>query len=91
MSNRQHPHDHPEPRPEPEQTPVTGRVRWFNTTRGFGFVVREDGPSEDIFLHYSSIQRPGFRELEEGQRVLFVIEEGDRGPVAYDVLPIANP
>jgi len=65
----------------------TGRVRWFNSEKGFGFIT-EDGAREDIFLHFSAIQTPSFKNLREGQRVLFDRQMGARGPVACDVIPI---
>ena len=48
---------------------ITGTIKWFNTSKGFGFITREDGP--DVFVHYSAIQADGFRNLEEGDRVEF--------------------
>jgi CspA family cold shock protein len=63
-----------------------GTVKWFNNKRGWGFIVKEDG--EDIFVHYSAIKGDGFRSLDEGQRVQFEIENGDKGPAAANVEPI---
>ena len=63
-----------------------GTVKWFNNKRGWGFIVKEDG--EDIFVHYSAIKGEGFRSLDEGQRVQFDIEEGDKGPAAANVEPL---
>ena len=63
-----------------------GTVKWFNNKRGWGFIVKEDG--EDIFVHYSAIKGEGFRSLDEGQRVQFEIEEGEKGPAAANVEPI---
>jgi CspA family cold shock protein len=63
-----------------------GTVKWFNNKRGWGFIVKEDG--EDIFVHYSAIKGEGFRSLDEGQRVQFEIETGDKGPAAANVEPI---
>ncbi|MBW2429306.1 MAG: cold shock domain-containing protein [Deltaproteobacteria bacterium] len=62
-----------------------GTVKWFNNKRGWGFIVKEDG--EDIFVHYSAIKGDGFKSLDEGQRVQFEIEEGDKGPSAAKVEP----
>jgi CspA family cold shock protein len=62
---------------------ITGTVKWFNETKGFGFIERENGP--DVFVHYSAIQAKGFRKLVEGQRVSFTIEDGPKGPQAADV------
>lgn len=62
---------------------VTGTVKWFNGQKGYGFITRDGG--EDVFVHYSAIQGQGFRNLEEGDRVEFVIEQGPKGPAAADV------
>jgi CspA family cold shock protein len=63
---------------------VTGTVKWFSGSKGYGFISREDG--EDVFVHYSAIQTAGFRTLEEGQRVEFTIERGPKGLQATDVV-----
>ena len=60
-----------------------GRVKWFNATKGFGFIEREDG--SDIFVHYSAINSEGFRTLAEGQEVSFDVVEGDKGLQASNV------
>ncbi len=60
-----------------------GRVKWFNATKGFGFIEREDG--SDIFVHYSAISAEGFRTLTEGQEVSFEVVEGDKGLQASNV------
>ena len=65
---------------------ITGTVKWFNETKGFGFIERENGP--DVFVHYSAIQSSGFRKLVEGQKVEFTIEDGPKGPQAAEVLPL---
>ena len=62
---------------------VIGTVKWFNTGKGYGFIEREGGP--DVFVHYTAIQGEGFRNLEEGQRVEFSIEQGQKGPQATNV------
>jgi CspA family cold shock protein len=62
---------------------LTGTVKWFNGAKGYGFIERESG--EDVFVHYSAIQGEGFRNLDEGDRVEFEIEEGQKGPAAADV------
>jgi CspA family cold shock protein len=65
---------------------VTGTVKWFNSSKGFGFIEREDGP--DVFIHYTAIRGTGYRELEEGQQVEFAVEEGPKGLQAADVVAI---
>jgi CspA family cold shock protein len=65
---------------------VTGTVKWFNGSKGYGFISREDG--EDVFVHYSAIQSEGFRNLEEGQRVEFTIEQGPKGLQAAQVVAL---
>ena len=62
---------------------VQGTVKWFDAKKGFGFISREDG--EDVFVHFSAINGEGYRVLEEGQRVDFIIVEGKKGPEANDV------
>ncbi|HLR64741.1 MAG TPA: cold-shock protein [Pseudogracilibacillus sp.] len=65
---------------------MTGKVKWFNAEKGFGFIEREDG--DDVFVHFSAIQSEGFKTLEEGQDVEFEIVEGNRGPQAANVSAI---
>jgi cold shock protein len=65
---------------------TTGKVKWFNASKGYGFIEREDGP--DVFVHFSAIQSDGFRTLQEGQEVEFSIEEGPKGLQAADVRPL---
>lgn len=63
---------------------ATGIVKWFNEKKGFGFIAREDG--DDVFVHYSAIQTPGFKTLAEGDRVTFDVEDGRKGPAAVNVV-----
>ncbi len=61
----------------------SGTVKWFNEKKGYGFITTEDG--QDLFVHYSSIDMPGFKILTEGDNVSFDVEESDRGPQAKNV------
>ena len=61
-----------------------GTVKWFNGSKGYGFIERDSG--EDVFVHYSAILADGYRSLEEGQRVEFVVTQGDKGPQASEVI-----
>ena len=65
---------------------VIGKVKWFNASKGYGFIERQDGP--DVFVHYSSIQADGFRTLDEGQEVEFSVEQGPKGLQAARVTVI---
>jgi CspA family cold shock protein len=65
---------------------LTGRVKWFNDSKGYGFIEQEGG--RDIFVHYSAIQGDGFRSLAEGQQVEFEITEGAKGPQATKVVKL---
>ena len=65
---------------------IQGTVKWFNSTKGFGFIARDNGP--DVFVHYSAIKGNGFRTLEEGQRVEFTLEQGPKGPQASNVIAL---
>ncbi|MDA0979123.1 MAG: cold-shock protein [Proteobacteria bacterium] len=64
----------------------TGTVKWFNETKGFGFIAQESGP--DVFVHFSAIQGDGFKTLMEGQTVEFTITQGQKGPQAENVVPV---
>ncbi|MCB9100604.1 MAG: cold-shock protein [Anaerolineales bacterium] len=65
---------------------VTGTVKWFNATKGYGFIERSDG--KDVFVHYSAINGSGYRSLQEGQRVEFTVVEGQKGLQAQDVIVV---
>ncbi len=62
---------------------ATGKVKWFNADKGFGFISREDG--EDVFVHFSAIDMDGFKTLEEGAEVVFDVVDGAKGPQAANV------
>ena len=63
---------------------VTGTVKWFNNSKGFGFLSQENG--EDVFVHFTAIRSEGFRSLQEGQKVEFAVEKGPKGLQAKDVV-----
>ncbi len=65
---------------------VTGTVKWFNETKGFGFIEQQGGP--DVFAHYSAIASSGFKTLAEGQQVEFTITQGQKGPQAENIVVV---
>ena len=65
---------------------VNGTVKWFNESKGFGFIEQESGP--DVFVHFSAIQAEGFKSLVDGQKVEFTITTGPKGPQAENVMPL---
>jgi CspA family cold shock protein len=64
---------------------VSGTVKWFNESKGYGFIAQENGP--DVFAHFSAIQSEGFKTLKEGQKVEFVVGTGQKGPQAEQIVP----
>ena len=65
---------------------MTGKVKWFNAEKGFGFIEREGG--DDVFVHFTAIQTDGFKTLDEGQNFEFEITDGARGPQAANVVKL---
>jgi cold shock protein len=68
---------------------ATGTVKWFNDSKGYGFITPDEG-SKDLFVHFSNIAGDGFKSLPEGARVEFESREGQRGPEATNVIPVAS-
>ena len=66
---------------------TTGTVKWFNDSKGYGFIALEDG-SKDVFVHHSAIQGEGFKTLNEGDRVQFDVVQGEKGPAAENVVKL---
>ena len=66
---------------------ATGTVKWFNPDKGYGFITQENGP--DVFVHFSAISGEGYRNLEENQKVEFEVTQGQKGPQATNVRPVA--
>ncbi|MFI1396084.1 cold-shock protein [Streptomyces sp. NPDC020681] len=65
---------------------ATGKVKWFNADKGFGFIEQDDG-GPDVFVHFSAIQTSGFKQLEEGAKVEYEVTQGPKGPQAENVVP----
>jgi CspA family cold shock protein len=68
---------------------TTGTVKWFNDSKGYGFIALEDG-SKDVFVHHSAIQGEGFKTLNEGDRVQFDVVQGEKGPAAENVVKLSE-
>ena len=68
---------------------TTGTVKWFNDSKGFGFITPEGAAQKDCFVHHSSIQGSGYKSLAEGQRVEFDLVQGQKGPAAENVAKVA--
>ncbi len=66
---------------------LMGTVKWFNATKGYGFIGRDEG--EDVFVHFSAVEMEGYRRLKEGQKVEFSVEQGPKGLQAANVIPIS--
>ncbi len=66
---------------------IVGTVKWFNGSKGYGFISRDNGP--DVFVHYSAIAMDGYRNLQEGQKVEFTVEQGPKGLQAANVIPLS--
>lgn len=65
---------------------INGTVKWFNSEKGYGFITGEDG--KDVFVHFSQIQKEGYKTLQEGEAVSYEVTEGAKGPQAENVTPI---
>lgn len=65
---------------------ATGKVKWFNDAKGFGFITQDAGGA-DVFVHFRSIQGNGFKSLQEGQKVEYTVTQGQKGPQAENVVP----
>ncbi len=66
---------------------ITGTVKWFNASKGYGFIAHEGG--KDVFVHFSAIQTEGYRSLKEGEQVEFSVEDSPKGPQAANVVKLA--
>lgn len=65
---------------------ATGTVKWFNESKGYGFIAQDDG-GDDVFVHFKAIQGTGFKTLADGQKVTFEVQQGPKGPQAANVVP----
>ena len=71
------------------EMPMTGTGKWFNDSKGFGFLTRDDG-EKDVFVHHSAIQAEGFKSLSEGEKVEFDVVQGQKGPAAENVVKLGG-
>jgi cold shock protein len=69
---------------------ATGTVKWFNDSKGYGFIAPEDGSSKDVFVHFSSIAGSGFKTLVDGAKVEYDVEQGEKGPQATNVVVLSG-
>ena len=69
-----------------DEARLSGTVKWFNDSKGYGFIEQESGP--DVFAHFSAIQGDGFKTLKEGQKVEFTVSQGQKGPQAENIVPL---
>ena len=74
---------------EEQHKMAVGQVKWFNDAKGFGFIERLEGAGQDVFVHYTSITKDGYKTLLEGQEVEFDLYDGQKGPQAMNVIPRA--
>ena len=70
-----------------ESDMATGTVKWFNDSKGFGFITPDDG-GKDLFAHHTSIQMDGYKSLKEAQKVSFEVQDGPKGPAAANIKPL---
>lgn len=66
---------------------ATGKIKWFNSTKGYGFIIQDDG-AKDVFVHYSEIKKDGFKTLDEGEAVSYEVVKTDKGSKAVNVVSI---
>ncbi|HBF12323.1 MAG TPA: cold-shock protein [Deltaproteobacteria bacterium] len=67
---------------------LKGKVKWFNDSKGFGFIESDSASGKDVFVHFSAIQADGYKSLKDGQEVEFELQDGPKGPVAQNVIKV---